>query len=212
MTMHVYSEPEAIPAGQETMTKVELLMRLDTVPFRQFADSLRRKADRMMPRQRIFISFTTRPQTSDREDCTLRVWDVDSGEEQSRFDHTGWVNAVAYSPDGKRLYSAGRRGVRCWDTRSGKETNRIEGDPVDFVHSASLSPNGHYLAVGTGGQMENGAPYENCFARLYDTRTFSEIVAWPHKCSVTALAFSPDGRQVLAGGEHSEIHLWSLPA
>ncbi len=211
MTMQVYSEPRAIPPEQETMTKVELLMRLDTEPFRQFADSFRAAADRMMPRQRIFVSFTTRPETSNREDRTLRMWDVNSGEEQSLFDHTGWINAIAYSPGGEHLYSAGR-GVHCWDTRSGKETNRIEGECVDFVHSASLSPDGHYLAIGTGGQMENGAPYENCFTRLYSTETFSEVIAWPHKFPVTAMAFSPDGRYVLAGGEHSELHLWLLPA
>jgi RNA polymerase sigma factor (sigma-70 family) len=34
--------------------------------------------------------------------------------------HTGPVNAVAFSPDGKRLVTGGKDGVRCWDMASGQ--------------------------------------------------------------------------------------------
>jgi WD40 repeat protein len=76
MTVKVYSEAEIIPVGQETMTKEQLLGCLDSDPFKPFAVSLHAAAITMKPTQRIFVSFTARPRTSDPEDCTLRVWDV----------------------------------------------------------------------------------------------------------------------------------------
>jgi WD40 repeat protein len=51
-------------------------------------------------------------------DCTLRLWDVESGKELRRFSgHDDWVINVAISPDGRRALSAGRSDgtVRLWD-------------------------------------------------------------------------------------------------
>ncbi|WP_325034773.1 WD40 repeat domain-containing protein [Nostoc sp. 'Lobaria pulmonaria (5183) cyanobiont'] len=42
-------------------------------------------------------------------DCTVKLWDVNTGQELYTLDnHSDWVNSVAFSPDGKTLVSGSR--------------------------------------------------------------------------------------------------------
>jgi WD40 repeat protein len=68
--------------------------------------------------------------------------------------HPGWVYAVRYTPDGRRLVSAGdaplNKGyLAVWDPAAGK---LLYGEelPLGVFYSLAVAPNGQRLAVGAG--------------------------------------------------------------
>jgi len=57
------------------------------------------------------------------------VWDLASGKElQTLAGHSGWVNGVAVTPDGKRAVSASENEtLKVWDLESGKKLQTLAG-------------------------------------------------------------------------------------
>ena len=62
--------------------------------------------------------------------------------------HNGGVSALIFTPDGRRLVSAGGspQEVRIWDARSGLELLTLRGATAG-VHQLTISPDGHRLAT-----------------------------------------------------------------
>jgi WD40 repeat protein len=81
-------------------------------------------------------------------DKTVRLWDVQSGQELRRFiGHTDAVNSVAFSPCGQMLASGSHGTVWLWDVQSGQELRRFTGHTF-IVGSVAFSPCGGFLASG----------------------------------------------------------------
>ena len=72
------------------------------------------------------------------DDGTVRLWNPTTGQEGQKLErHTGWVRAVAFSPDGSLLASASwDRTVRLWNPTTGQEVQKLEG--VAFSQDGSL--------------------------------------------------------------------------
>ena len=76
----------------------------------------------------------------------MKVWDARTGQESLTLKgHTGQVNSVAFSPDGKRIASASAdQTVKVWDARTGQETLTLKGH-TSVVYSVAFSPDGKRL-------------------------------------------------------------------
>lgn len=83
------------------------------------------------------------------EDHTVRVWQPEIGRMVRIVrGHEGPIYALAYSPDGAALYSAGSEGVlRQIDVESDQILSQRNGHQ-DVIYSLAISPNGQKLASG----------------------------------------------------------------
>lgn len=84
-------------------------------------------------------------------DCSVRIWDVASGEEvcPPLLGHNLSVTSVAYSPDGRQIVSASFDGtVGVWDVRTGAVL-RVRPVPAGWVNSACFSADGKRVISGS---------------------------------------------------------------
>ena len=115
--------------------------------------------------------------------------------------HSGSVNAVAFSPDGKRAASGDGSHVRLWEVATGKELLK-DDTHRDRVMAVAFSPDGKYLATGS----------EDRKALLYDAATLRVLHTFrTHRADVRAVAFAFDGKRLISADLNGGIYLWSVP-
>jgi tRNA A-37 threonylcarbamoyl transferase component Bud32 len=82
--------------------------------------------------------------------CTIRLWDLAAGTQLKHFEgHTGGVEWVVFTPDSRRIVSAGADcTVRVWDVASGNELCCFRGH-AGGVLGVSVSPDGRHALSGS---------------------------------------------------------------
>jgi len=140
---------------------------------------------------------------SGNSDGTGCIWDIDSGEELARLSGQRGIAAVAYSPDGTRVATAGGEhdnDIRVWDTQTGKELAAWGILGARGYTGVAFSPDGRCIANGGG------------YLRVSDAKTGEELAAMRGHGSagVWSVAFSPDGRRIASAGGYRDntVRVW----
>jgi WD40 repeat protein len=126
--------------------------------------------------------------------------------------HRGPAWGIAFLPDGRRAVTSGSdAALRLWDVRTGRELKRFGGHP-GAVLGVAVSRDGRYALAGTGHLWEDGwRPAESYGVRVWDLETGRAVGRLDTPGPVRCVAFSPDGRLALAGGDDLVVRAWRLP-
>jgi WD40 repeat protein/serine/threonine protein kinase/tetratricopeptide (TPR) repeat protein len=139
-------------------------------------------------------------------DNTARVWDARTGKLQWELKHTSPVVRVWLSPDGSRVVTNCPDGtVKVWDAETGKLQWEFKGigeltgavGPAAGGAQAAFSPDGTRIFIGF---------LVNKTAKVWDARTGKPLLDLTGYNDDRGLAFSPDGKRIVAGG--SRVKVW----
>jgi WD40 repeat protein/serine/threonine protein kinase len=129
-----------------------------------------------------------------------KAWQGAAGQEAlTRRGHTGAVWSIAWSPDGRRLASAGAdRTVKVWEAGTHEDTLTLSGHSLG-VTSVAWSPDDTRLASGSAGAR----------VKVWDTATGKEMLALRgHMGGVGSVAWSRDGTRLASAGDDKTVKVW----
>jgi len=114
--------------------------------------------------------------------------------------HSGGVLAVAVTPDGKWLATAGEdRTVRIWDLANGRE--RAALTHAGWATDVAVAPDGSWLATGSS----DGT------VRIWDLANGQERAAMTgHAGGIRAVASAADGSWLATGGDDGTVRIWDV--
>ncbi len=143
---------------------------------------------------------------SNGQDQHTRIWNAETAQERLALAHPEVPWALAVSPDGRfiatgtggstfdnpilhKMHESKENMVRLWDTASGELIREMPGH-TDVVYTMVFSPDGRTLVTGSW----------DATIRLWDVATGRELASAQGQGTIYALAITPDGTQIVAGG------------
>lgn len=144
------------------------------------------------------------------DDSRAMVWDTVAGKEIASFKHRSRVNLLVLDRQAKKVFSADNNaGAFVWDMRTGKIIAKLDLKQRQYVVStARFSEDGSRLITGSPGRQVS----------IWDSHTGKHMKSWyarkrgdwpPKGASIQAVAFSEDGRSVIAVTSNGYGHLWA---
>jgi WD40 repeat protein len=114
--------------------------------------------------------------------------------------HRGWINGLAWSPDGRRIVSASDDGTaHVWDLDT-EEPLAIYRGHIGSVNVIVWSPNGDLIASGSSDKT----------VQVWEATTGEQQLSYQGHCSWirSGLAWSPDGTQLASGAWDRTVQVW----
>jgi WD40 repeat protein len=135
-------------------------------------------------------------------DNTVQIWNALTGDDLLIYrDHFYFVNAVAWSPDGKKIASASAdTNVQVWNVANGSNILTYRGH-TNKVNAVAWSPNGKHIA----------SAGDDRTVQIWDATTAEIIFTYQgHTKEVSCVAWSPNGTRIASAGYDATVHVWKV--
>jgi len=148
------------------------------------------------------------------ENGPVHLWDAATGKLLRQWAASAPLS-MAFSSGGKTLATGDRDStVKLWEVANGRfirnfgmpRDQSLENENwVSYVSCIAFSPNGKLMATVTSSRNVCTVWDVASGKQLYQCEVLSD---WTNNGMIYAVAFSPDGKTLITGGEDRSIHLW----
>jgi WD40 repeat protein/serine/threonine protein kinase len=138
-------------------------------------------------------------------DEEVQVWDVHTGQLiRGLPGHMGGLRCVAFSPDGRRIATAGLdQTIKIWDARTGDEVLTLRGH-TDLVTCLAFSADSHQLASAS---VDRTVRIWDATPEPEQQSEYRTLIG--HTGAVTDLAFHPtDECTLVSAGTDGTVRMW----
>ena len=135
-------------------------------------------------------------------DNEIWLWEVGNIKQIITYNgHTGWVQFLAFSPDGEILASGSNdQTIRLWNVHTGQCLKTLRSH-TSWVQSLAFSPDGEILASGSHDQT----------VKLWNVQTGECLQTLSgHSNRVFFTTFSPKGQTLVTGSEDQTVRVWDV--
>ena len=147
---------------------------------------------------------------------SIHVWDLETRQilhELTGYNYNYRLAGLAISSDGTTAVAGMEDGRNtAWDTATGEKLQTMYG--VGKVCDSAISPDGQKVlaanGIRSGGPMTGGGKNSLFLWDVATGKISRRLAVFSNKTSLSKVAFSPDGRFVLAVVKKEEIHRWNL--
>jgi WD40 repeat protein/uncharacterized caspase-like protein len=131
---------------------------------------------------------------------SAELWDVATGKQIRQLMHAWPVSAVAFSPDGHWIVTAGANTAILWDANTGTDVRRFAPSETQIA-ALAFSPDGKFVIVG---DLNRSAR----LIRVSDGAIVHELRGATG--AMQHLAFSNDGASIISGGMDGAAETWNV--
>ncbi|MBD2168091.1 PQQ-binding-like beta-propeller repeat protein [Calothrix membranacea FACHB-236] len=130
-------------------------------------------------------------------DCTLKVWNLETGKELFTLSgHSDLVQVIAVTPNGKQVISASDDNtLKVWNLETGKELFTLSG------HSHSVNA----IAVTLNDKQVISASLDSTL-KVWNLETGEVIATFIGEYPMSCCAVAPDGVSIVAGDSSGKVH------